>query len=385
MAYPIVLERGGRQSGETLHPMHLPKKKARIVLKVLGDLESEHAITPEIAEAVRSKIEPLSFDWRRLARYSFIVSLSCILIAILTLVFDEAIMRWIEGVIPLIKRLFNAPPPLRCGGLLALSAAFVWLGLRHRSRYPEKIYSTEALFTFGAMAVAAALATLGQMPALTQRGTLLMGIGGLIYLTMGATLASKIIWCYGLLTLSGALGNGTGYTTGCYYLWENTPVLSLSYGLVLVLSAEVLHQAPQEPAGPASGLWRSLRLMRGNTRVVGLLHVFISLWILSIWGSSPHAHHSESFHTDCLAWALLFGVAAAAAVLRSLQKDDSVLRGFGLSFFFINLYTVLFQYFWEGLHKAVFFAILGASFWLLGRKAELLWKMKAPGRKADSP
>jgi len=53
-----------------------------------------------------------------------------------------------------------------------------------------------------------------------------------------------------------------------------------------------------------------------------------------------------------------------------------MMRGFGLTFFFIELYTKFFEYFWDGLHKAIFFAILGVSFWLVGRKAEAMWTMK---------
>ena len=63
-------------------------------------------------------------------------------------------------------------------------------------------------------------------------------------------------------------------------------------------------------------------------------------------------------------------------IVRALFKDDGVLRGFGLTFFFIELYTKFFEYFWNGIHKAIFFAILGVSFWLIGRKAEAMWKMK---------
>jgi hypothetical protein len=41
------------------------------------------------------------------------------------------------------------------------------------------------------------------------------------------------------------------------------------------------------------------------------------------------------------------------------------MRGFGMTSFFIEPYTKFFEYFWEGLHKAIFFAILGVSFWLI--------------------
>ncbi|MDR1708420.1 MAG: DUF2157 domain-containing protein, partial [Candidatus Accumulibacter sp.] len=80
------------------------------------------------------------------------------------------------------------------------------------------------------------------------------------------------------------------------------------------------------------------------------------------------ARQYELFH-----WAVLFGAAAVAAIWYGLKRDDGVLRGFGLTFLFINLYTRFFEYFWNSVHKAVFFAILAASFWFLGRRAETIW------------
>jgi hypothetical protein len=50
-------------------------------------------------------------------------------------------------------------------------------------------------------------------------------------------------------------------------------------------------------------------------------------------------------------------------------------RGFGITFIFINLYTRFFEYFWEGTHKAIFFAILAISFWYLGSRAEKIWHL----------
>jgi len=50
-----------------------------------------------------------------------------------------------------------------------------------------------------------------------------------------------------------------------------------------------------------------------------------------------------------------------------------VLRGFGLTFLFINLYTRFFEYFWDSMHKALFFAVLALSFWYVGSRAERIW------------
>lgn len=45
-------------------------------------------------------------------------------------------------------------------------------------------------------------------------------------------------------------------------------------------------------------------------------------------------------------------------------------RGFGITFLFNNLYTRDFEYFWKDTHKAIFFGVLGVSFWFLGQNAE---------------
>ena len=361
--------------------MRLPKKKAKIVLDAVASLQADGVIAPETAGAIRDNVEPINFDWRRLARYSFIVALICVVIAILTALFDEAIIKWLERMMPLITRLFRAPPPVRAGGLTVLSTLIIWLGLKHRAKFPEKIYGSEAIFTFGVLGIAGAVFTLSKMLQYDGRDTYLLTLAGVIYVILGASLESKVVWCYGLLTLSSAIGSGTGYMMGGYYLWEDAPVLSLVYGLVLVVMSEVLR------AGVCSRATRTvqrLQLVNGVTRVVGLLHVFISLWILSIWGSSEHHYNDIDFRWDCLIWAMLFGAVAAVAVARALERDDAVLRGFGLTFFFINLYTAFFQYFWDGLHKAIFFAILGVSFWLLGRKAETLWKLRGMPKRQDT-
>ena len=46
-----------------------------------------------------------------------------------------------------------------------------------------------------------------------------------------------------------------------------------------------------------------------------------------------------------LPWALLFGVAAGVCIYISLKTDDGMLRGFGLTFTAINLYTAFLREF----------------------------------------
>jgi len=70
---------------------------------------------------------------------------------------------------------------------------------------------------------------------------------------------------------------------------------------------------------------------------------------------------------------LLFAVAAAICIYISLKTDDGMLRGFGLTFLAINLYTRYFEYFWDGMNKVGFFLILAASLAVIGRYAERIW------------
>lgn len=58
----------------------------------------------------------------------------------------------------------------------------------------------------------------------------------------------------------------------------------------------------------------------------------------------------------------MFGVVSVAAIYLGIRYEDKVARGFGLTFLFINLYTRFFEYFWDHLHKAIFFTILAVSF-----------------------
>ena len=39
------------------------------------------------------------------------------------------------------------------------------------------------------------------------------------------------------------------------------------------------------------------------------------------------------------------------------------------------LFRSFFELFWDNLHKAVFFALLAASFWYIGSKAETIWNL----------
>lgn len=91
------------------------------------------------------------------------------------------------------------------------------------------------------------------------------------------------------------------------------------------------------------------------------------------------AKQIELFH-----WSLLFGVASIVSIYHGIKFDDGMTRSFGLTFLFINLYTRLFEYFWNTLHKAIFFTLLAGSFWYIGTRAERIWNLSILKSKKEA-
>ncbi len=109
------------------------------------------------------------------------------------------------------------------------------------------------------------------------------------------------------------------------------------------------------------------------SKAMGLTYLFIALWIMSIFGNYDADSWYQVSQARLLPWGLLFAVAAGVCIFISLKTDDGMLRGFGLTFLAINLYTRFFEFFWNGMHKVLFFLILAVSLAVIGRYAERIW------------
>ena len=151
---------------------------------------------------------------------------------------------------------------------------------------------------------------------------------------------------------------------GVYYLGMNYPLRFILFGGILVGATFILEHTH----------W--FRHFFKSTLVMGLLYLFIALWIMSIFGnygdmsSWYKVKQIELFH-----WSLMFGLVAGASIYHGLRFDNGITKGFGITFLFINLYTRYFEYFWDALHKSIFFALLGITFWFVGTKAEKIWNL----------
>ncbi len=357
-------------------PKPLSKRQHRFLAETIRWWREAGVIGEDVADALGRSVTPVPFDWKRLARYSLVIAVACLVVAVGAILADKALMR-------LLIRLFDAPAAVKSLAFAALAAAIFRHALRRRAAAPQKLYSNEAIFFVGVLTLATAVGFFGEaIDTGTGHYSILFLIAAVLYALLGLWFPSKQVWVFGLLSLGAWMGTETGYVSGggAYFLGMNYPLRFVIFGTALVAVSAWGARAGQGRAGRDAGgatLPARLALVARETLVVGLLYLFVALWIMSIFGNyGDVASWQRVRQWELLHWSVLFGAAALAAIWYGLREDDAVIRGFGLTFLGINLYTRFFEYFWDTVHKAVFFAALAVSFWLLGTKSEKIWNLR---------
>ncbi len=349
--------------------MRITRKRAKFLRDMIRHWEEKEILSTAKADELRDSFEAVPFDWRRLARYSFWIAIACIIIAVGSVLADQALMAFL-------KKVFQGPDIVKSVFFAVLSVLIFYLALKRRSKRPERIFGNEAIFFLGILAVAGSIVFLGRaVDTGSGHFSLLVLLAALVYGVLGLWFPSRLIWLFSLLSLGGWFGAETGYVSGwgAYFLGMNYPLRFVLFGLALLGLSLLFKDRPR------------LRDFFKVTYTMGLLYLFVALWILSIWGNyGDMASWSRVRQTRLFYWGLLFGAAAVGSILLGLKYDDARARGFGITFLFINLYTRYFEYFWNATHKAIFFAILAISFWIVGTRAEAIWSMKLTGRKEHS-
>jgi hypothetical protein len=334
--------------------MLLSRKRFRLVAKVIETWKNENVISLEDSIKLKEAIELSKFDWKRAAKYSFWIAGICLAISLFAILLDDAI-------IALIKQILKMPDIVKSILLGVISSVFYFWGFHRRKSKPRKTFSNEFLLFVGAIVTGAAILFLGKaIDNGSGHYSILILMASVVYLCVGGFFPSAPMWVLGIISLGSWFGTETGYISewGAYFLGMNYPLRFVVFGAIIISISFLIERS------------RISRLMK-STYVLGLLNLFIALWIMSIWGNYGDMDTWHAATTaERLLWSLFFGIAAIGAIIWGLKKDDGIARGFGITFFFINLYTKYFEYFWKVSHKAIFFAVLGLSFWVVGRYSE---------------
>lgn len=334
--------------------MLLNKKKFKLVSKVIDTWKSEDIISQEESEKLKKSIELSKFDWHRLAKYSFWIAGISLAISVSAILLDNAIME-------LISKIFCLPDMAKSVFLGICSAGLYYWGFRRKRTKPVKTFTNEFILFIGAILTGAAIIFFGAaLNTGSEHFSILLLIASIIYLGIGGFFPSSPVWVLGLISLGSWFGAETGYVSewGAYFLGMNYPLRFVLLGALIIAVSFLTSRGKFAHTST-------------STYIMGLLYLFIALWIMSLCGNYGNM---ETYHAATVAerftWSFIFGAAAICSIIWGLKNDDAIARGFGITFLFINLYTKYFEYFWNVSHKAIFFAVLAVSFWLVGRYAE---------------
>ena len=330
--------------------------------EAINHWREQGVIDEGLAKRLGESYEVKGFDWKRLAQYAFWIALSCVILAFLSLFADEAVLRWI-------KRLYDTPNTVICIFCLVLAIVFYSWGFRNKRDHPDKTFSNEALMALGVFATAAFIGYLGKI---IDKGSghfsLLFLASVVIYGILSVKLSSKLIWVFTLASFGIWFATETAYHSnwGFRFWGMNYPLRFTLFGALLTAFALFWqHQI------------KSIRHFRQLSYIIGLTYLMVALWLLSIFGNySDMDKWAQVRQWHIFYWGLLSTAVSLGFAWYGLKKHDNVAREFGIVFLIINIYTRFFEYLWDNVNRAIFFLLLAASFWYIGRWAERVWSKK---------
>lgn len=342
--------------------LQIDKAESEFLDSTIAHWEKHGTVDKEQAEALRKSYEVKGFDWMRLAKYSFWIALICGGASFAFLIINDVVVNWL-------KQLYYTPDII-ISIISGCMAAFLFYWGRKQERLsPERVFSNEAIIFTGVLFTACCIAYLGKtFDNGSGHYSLLFLLSVFVYGFLAWRMESRLIWLFALVSLGSWFGTETGFQTSWsdYFLGMNYPLRFVFFGFVLVAAAYILRNRKW-----FAYFWE-------QTYVVGLLYLFLSLWLLSIFGN--HGNMDVWYQIKQISlfyWGIISAAVAGGFLLYGLKTNDIIAREFGITFLIIFLYTKYFEYFWDHTNKTLFFAILAASFWLIGRKAEKIWNLKS--------
>ncbi|WP_158797602.1 DUF2157 domain-containing protein [Pedobacter sp. L105] len=341
--------------------MKIDQEKSEFLDEMLDYWQEETLLSKADAEKLRKSYEVKSFDWRRLAQYSFWIAMACGVISMGALLVDNSILNYL-------KKLYDTPDGV-ISLLSAAAAAFLyWISFKRKVSLPMQVFSNDAMVFSAVMLTANAIAYLGK--AVSKGGdhfSLLILFSVFVYGILAFKFRSRLIWIFVLISLGAWFGTETGYLSrgNLYFLGMNYPLRFVIFGFVLTALSLLLRNV------------KAFSFFYLTTYISGMLYLFASLWLISVFGNFGTLDQWYGIKQISLFyWALISAAVCAISIFAGLKYRDDVAREFGITFLFLNLYTRYFEYFWDTWHKALFFSVLAASFWFIGRRAEKIWNVE---------
>lgn len=331
--------------------MQVDREGKELLEKALAEWNQTGLITDEQADKMASSVELKPEGIQAVAKYFFIIAISCIVLAFGAIFIDEKLLEKIKSYFAL-SNIFIA--------LLFTAASIGWFWYCKKKVNNTGSFAYETHMVIGALLSLVALAygckDLGFGEA--HSGFLLLVT--VLMCVLSVLFRSSALWIATILAIMGWFGAfSTAHQHNHLFLGMNYPMRFTLFGLLVIGFSFI--QAHIKP----------LAASRRTTYIVGLLIFFTALWGVSVFGN----YHDWSTwaavrQTQVLIYATISGIVSIVVFFLGIRYQDNQTRDFGLIFLLINLYTRYFEHFWEGMNKGVFFIILAISFYGVGKWIE---------------
>ncbi len=337
--------------------MKLKKKQAEIAEQLIDWWEEEGLLAEGQPTLLKDSLERRSINWRKVARYLMGLAVVSIVVAFLQLVADKWIME-------LLERLFEISDFAVFGLLIVLSLLFYGAAARLKTTAKGYALTKSTLLLLGGIAFGGALHYLGKFSGANEFLEVgLVLVFALQAFVVGRLFLSDLFYDLGWIALFLWLGLETSRQTQWEGTWlgMNLPLRFFLFSLLPV----VVGLTQTKRTG-----FKSLAL---SAQLAGWVFFCSSLWLLALFGNHTSLEtFEEASAVSLLPWGVFMALVAAGFLIFGRIKINRLFLWMGVGGLLAVSYSQYFLFLWEPLHPALFFAIMGISFWLLGRKAETL-------------
>jgi len=120
--------------------MRLTKKKAKIIKSTIEAWVEENVISQNQSQMVLDSYEVVGFDWKRLAKYSFWISIICIIVSVGAIIAADFLRE-------LLTKIFKSPETIKCLFAAIIAALIYYYGIKRKNKKPEKVIVMKRFFS----------------------------------------------------------------------------------------------------------------------------------------------------------------------------------------------------------------------------------------------
>ncbi|HRO41474.1 MAG TPA: hypothetical protein PL009_01475 [Flavipsychrobacter sp.] len=330
--------------------MELDNHDWKTINTAIDNWQSQGKLSDEKAEELRSSVQ-LKKTNQQIAHYFFLIALSCTLMAFGAIFIDEKLLERIKEYFSL-SNIFIA--------ILMASLAAGWFYYIRKKSSEIKNVAYEIYIVLGSLAAITSLVYLCKDVGFGKSYTLFLFLSVILLGGLSIAFNSKALWIGTLAAAMGWYGSfAYAYSSDHLFLGMNYPLRYTIFGLLVVGFSFVQAKIPK------------IANKQRITYIAGLVIFFTGLWGVSVFGNyNEWEEWMKVRQTQVMFYGVIFGIASMIALYLGIRYKDDIARDLGILFLLINFYSRYFEYFWDTMHKGIFFLFLAVSFWFIGRYIE---------------